>query len=127
VKYDADGDGTLDAAEQAMHDMDTENHGHLSNEKVYKVMLEQMKLQKEVFGLKWILRILAFITAILSLVMLRHEVCYGDAHQGYQRRRWQSRGEGGWQFGGQEIPWIFRPCHGSYGLRPSAAPSHARL
>jgi hypothetical protein len=69
-KYDVDGDGKLDAAEQAMRDMDTENRGHLSNEKVYKLMLEEMKLQKKIFGLKRILRFLAFVMVVLSLAML---------------------------------------------------------
>ena len=35
-----------------MCDMDTANVGHLSNEKVYQIMVEQMKLQQEVFSLK---------------------------------------------------------------------------
>jgi hypothetical protein len=34
-KYDVDGDGKLDHAEQTMRDMDIDNHGYLTNEKVY--------------------------------------------------------------------------------------------
>jgi hypothetical protein len=68
--YDIDGDGKLDGTEQAMRDMDTENRGFLTNEKVYEVMLGQMKLQKEVFGLKRMSLILVFVVFLLSLAML---------------------------------------------------------
>jgi hypothetical protein len=68
--YDVDGDGKLDASEQAMRDMDTDNRGYLTNEKVYKVMLEQMKLQNEVFGLKRMSLVFVFIMFFLSLATL---------------------------------------------------------
>jgi hypothetical protein len=68
--YDVDGDGKLDASEQAMRDMDTDNRGYLTNEKVYKVMLEQMKLQNEVFGLKRMSMVFVFIMFFLSLATL---------------------------------------------------------
>lgn len=38
--YDIDGDGKLDEAEQAMRDMDKTNRGHLTNEKVYELIVE---------------------------------------------------------------------------------------
>lgn len=38
--YDVDGDGVLDEAEQAMRDLDKTGRGHLTNEKVYELMLE---------------------------------------------------------------------------------------
>jgi hypothetical protein len=68
--YDVDGDGKLDVAEQAMRDMDTANRGYLTNEKVYKVMLEQMKLQQEVFSLKRMSMVFLAIVFILSLATL---------------------------------------------------------
>jgi hypothetical protein len=70
LKYDVDGDGKLDPSEKAMRDMDTENRGYLTNEEVYKVMLEHMKLQKEVFGLKRMSLVFVFIIMLLSLATL---------------------------------------------------------
>ncbi len=68
--FDIDGDGELDGAEQAMRDMDTENRGFLTNEKVYEVMLGQMKLQQEVFSLKRMSLGLVFVVVLLSVAML---------------------------------------------------------
>jgi hypothetical protein len=68
--FDVDGDGKLDDAEKAMRDLDVDNHGYLTNDKVYKLMLEQMKLQQEVFGLKRIAMIFLAIVFILSLATL---------------------------------------------------------
>jgi hypothetical protein len=68
--YDVDGDGKLDAVEKSMRQMDTENRGYLTNEKVYKIMLEQMKLQEEVFGLKRMALVFLAIVFILSLATL---------------------------------------------------------
>jgi hypothetical protein len=68
--YDVDGDGKLDESEQAMRNMDTDNRGYLTNEKVYKVMLEQMKLQNEVFSLKRMAMVFVFIIFFLSLATL---------------------------------------------------------
>jgi hypothetical protein len=70
MRYDVDGDGKLDPSEKAMRDMDTENRGYLTNEEVYKVMLEHMKLQKEVFGLKRMSLVFVFIIMLLSLATL---------------------------------------------------------
>jgi hypothetical protein len=50
-----------------MRDMDADNLGHLSNEKVYKVMVEQMKLQQEVFSLKWMAMVFVMVVALLSV------------------------------------------------------------
>lgn len=50
--YDIDGDGQLDEAERAMRDMDKSNRGYLTNEKVYKMMQEQMETQKQLFHVK---------------------------------------------------------------------------
>jgi hypothetical protein len=70
MKYDIDGDGKLDPSEKAMRDMDTDDRGYLTNEQVYKVMLEQMKLQREVFGLKRMVVIFVSIILLLSLATL---------------------------------------------------------
>jgi hypothetical protein len=70
MMYDVDGDGKLDESEQAMRNMDTDNRGYLTNEKVYKVMLEQMKLQNEVFSLKRMAMVFVFIIFFLSLATL---------------------------------------------------------
>jgi hypothetical protein len=68
--YDVDGDGKLDAAELAMREMDSEDRGYLTNEKVYKVMQEQMKLQQEVFGLKRMSLVLLAVIVLLSVATL---------------------------------------------------------
>jgi hypothetical protein len=70
MRYDVDGDGKLDPSEKAMRDMDTDNRGYLTNDQVYKVMLEQMKLQQEVFGLKRMSLVFVFIIFFLSLATL---------------------------------------------------------
>jgi hypothetical protein len=69
-KYDVDGDGQLDEAEQNMRDMDTDNRGYLTNEEVYKVMVEQMKLQREVFSLKRLAMVFLVVMVFLSLATL---------------------------------------------------------
>jgi hypothetical protein len=70
MRYDIDGDGKLDPSEKAMRDMDIDNRGYLTNDQVYKVMLEQMKLQQEVFGLKRMSMVFVFIIFFLSLATL---------------------------------------------------------
>jgi hypothetical protein len=70
VMYDIDGDGKLDPSEMAMRELDTDNRGYLTNEQVYKVMLEQMKLQREVFGLKRMSVVFVCIMFLLSLATL---------------------------------------------------------
>jgi hypothetical protein len=46
-KYDIGGKGMLDEAEQAMRDMDSENLGYLTNEKVYRILKEQIETQNK--------------------------------------------------------------------------------
>jgi hypothetical protein len=82
MRYDVDGDGKLDPSEKAMRDMDTDNRGYLTNEQVYKVMLEQMKLQQEVFGLKRMSLVFVFIIFLLSLATL------GTSFAGVLARPW---------------------------------------
>jgi hypothetical protein len=65
--YDIDGDGQLDEAEQAMRDMDKSNRGYLTNEKVYKMMQEQMETQRQLFHVKRMMFILLGVVVILAL------------------------------------------------------------
>jgi hypothetical protein len=61
-KYDVDGDGKLDAAEQAMRDMDKEGYGYLTNDKVYTIFQEQLHMQKQLLYAK---RTIIFCGAVL--------------------------------------------------------------
>jgi hypothetical protein len=70
MMYDVDGDGELDEAEQTMRDMDKDGLGYLSNEKVYEVMLKQMKLQQEVFSLRRLALVFVAVLFFLSLATL---------------------------------------------------------
>jgi hypothetical protein len=70
MRYDLDGDGKLDPSQIAMREMDTDDRGYLTNEQVYKVMLKQMKLQQEIFGLKRMSLVFVFIIFFLSLATL---------------------------------------------------------
>lgn len=65
--YDIDGDGQLDETEQAMRDMDKSNRGYLTNEKVYKMMQEQMETQRQLFHVKRMMFILLGVVVILAL------------------------------------------------------------
>lgn len=65
--YDLDGDGQLDAAEQAMRDMDKSNRGYLTNEKVYKMVQEQLETQKQLFHVKRIMFVLLAIVVLLAV------------------------------------------------------------
>ncbi len=65
-KYDVDGDGKLDAAEQAMRDMDKEGLGYLSNDKVYTIFQEQLRMQKQLLMAKRIIIFCAVLLVILA-------------------------------------------------------------
>lgn len=65
--YDVDGDGELDAAELAMRDMDKSNRGYLTNDKVYKMMQEQMETQRQLFRVKKIVFVLLALVVILAI------------------------------------------------------------
>lgn len=65
--YDLDGDGELDEAELAMRDMDTSRRGHLSNEKVYKMMQDHVQTQRKLFHFKKIIIGLTVLVVILAL------------------------------------------------------------
>ena len=53
--YDIDGNGELDAAELAMRTMDKSGRGYLTNDKVYKMIQEQLETQKQLFQVKRIM------------------------------------------------------------------------
>jgi hypothetical protein len=65
-KYDVDGDGKLDAAEQAMRDMDSQNLGYLTNDKVYTIFQEQLRMQKQLLMAKRIIIFCAVLLIILA-------------------------------------------------------------
>ena len=54
-KYDVDGDGQLDEAEQAMRDMDKSNKGFISNKAIYDLMQDHIKVKEQVFTFKRII------------------------------------------------------------------------
>ena len=68
--YDIDGDGQLDEAELAMRDMDGSRRGYLTNEKVYKMMQEQLKTQRQLFRTRRIMFVLLALVVILALANL---------------------------------------------------------
>jgi hypothetical protein len=67
MKYDVDGDGKLDAAEQAMRDMDKEGLGYLSNDKVHTIFQEQLRMQKQLLLAKRIIILCASLLVILAV------------------------------------------------------------
>lgn len=66
-QYDIDGDGELDEAELAMRNMDKSGRGFITNEKVYGLMQEHMKTQRDVFKWKKIVVGLMAFVVILAL------------------------------------------------------------
>ena len=54
-KYDLDGDGVLDEAEQAMRNLDKSGRGFLKSEEVYDMMNQHLKMQKDMFKMKKVL------------------------------------------------------------------------
>ena len=54
-KYDLDGDGVLDEAEQAMRNLDKSGRGFLKSEEVYDIMNQHLKMQKDMFKMKKVL------------------------------------------------------------------------
>ncbi|KAL3827651.1 hypothetical protein ACHAXA_000524 [Cyclostephanos tholiformis] len=66
-KYDVNGDGTLDAAEMAMRDMDDSMRGYLTNEKVYAMMQEHLQTQNRLFRVRRIMFALLALVGILAI------------------------------------------------------------
>lgn len=65
--YDINGDGELDEAERAMRDLDRTGRGYLTNEKVYELMNDHLKMQKDLFRFKKIVIGLAIFVVLLTL------------------------------------------------------------
>lgn len=65
--YDRGGKGYLDDKEKIMRSMDEEGRGHLTNEKVYSMLEEQMKLQKKTVTQRWLIIGLCAFALFLAL------------------------------------------------------------
>lgn len=68
--YDVKGDGELDEAELAMRGMDTSRRGHLKNEVVYDMMVESMKVHRQLFRTRRIMFFLLFLVVVLAIANL---------------------------------------------------------
>jgi hypothetical protein len=66
-KYDVNGDGKLDEAEQAMRDLDKEGRGFLTNDKVYSIFQQQLRLQKQLLLAKRLVIFFAILLVILAV------------------------------------------------------------
>lgn len=66
-QYDANGDGKLDEAEQAMRNLDTEGRGYLTNDKVLSVFQQQLRMQKQLLLAKRLLFLFAVLLIILAV------------------------------------------------------------
>ena len=69
-QYDMGGKGFLDETEQQLRNMDTENTGHLSNEKVYALMQHHIDDQRKLFQMKKLLAGITIFAALLALTTL---------------------------------------------------------
>lgn len=65
--YDVNGDGELDEAELAMRNMDQTGRGYLTNDKVYTLMQEQLKMQRSMFQMKKAIIGLVVLVSVLAL------------------------------------------------------------
>jgi hypothetical protein len=65
--YDINGDGELDEAERAMRNLDDTGRGYLTNEKVYQLMNDHLKIQKDLFRFKKVVIGLAVFVVLLTL------------------------------------------------------------
>jgi len=69
-KYDLDGDGILDEAEQAMRDHDTEDRGFLTNDEIYSIVKEQLRAQRRAGHMKRLIVALIAFVVLLALANL---------------------------------------------------------
>lgn len=67
LMYDINGDGKLDEAERAMRELDTTGRGYLTNEKVYDIMNEHIKMQRDLFRFKRVVFGLTVFVVLLAL------------------------------------------------------------
>jgi len=65
--YDIDGDGRLDNLEQKMRDLDEENRGHITNDKVYAILEDQERVMVKYLSLKRLLFFAGGLIVILAL------------------------------------------------------------
>mmetsp|Transcript_16165 Transcript_16165/g.22543 ORF Transcript_16165/g.22543 Transcript_16165/m.22543 type:complete len:738 (-) Transcript_16165:88-2301(-) len=65
--YDLNGDGRLDNLEQKMRDLDEENRGYLTNEKVYDILEDQERVMVKYLSLKRLLFLAGGLIVILAL------------------------------------------------------------
>lgn len=65
--YDINGDGMLDEAERAMRELDETGRGYLTNEKVYELMNDHLKMQKDMFRFKKVLIGMTVFIVLLTL------------------------------------------------------------
>eukprot|EP00804_Cyclotella_cryptica_P010156 CCRYP_020791-RA/>CCRYP_020791-RA protein AED:0.18 eAED:0.18 QI:195/1/1/1/1/1/3/1680/327 len=70
LMYDVNGDGVLDEAERAMRNLDTTGRGYLTNDKVYALMDEHIKMQKDLFRFKKVVIGLIVFVVLLALTNL---------------------------------------------------------
>ena len=68
--YDIDGDGVLDTAEQKLRDLDVENEGRLSNDKVYEIVQQQIEAERKLYKTKRFLYGVILFAVILALTTL---------------------------------------------------------
>lgn len=66
-KFNVNGDGKLDEAEQAMRDLDKEGRGFLTNDKVYSIFQQQLRMQKQLFLAKRLAIFFAILLVILAV------------------------------------------------------------
>lgn len=67
AKYDIDGSGELDEAEQAMRDHDVSNRGHLTNEEIYAIVKQQLEAKEKAGHMKKIIAGLICFVVLLAL------------------------------------------------------------
>lgn len=66
-KYDINGDGKLDEAEQQLRNMDKSGRGYLTNEKVYTLMQDHIETQNQLLKTRKVMFALLALVVILAL------------------------------------------------------------
>ncbi|KAL7535295.1 hypothetical protein ACHAXR_006397 [Thalassiosira sp. AJA248-18] len=65
--FDLDGDGVLDAVEQAMAARDRDGDGQLDNQEIYKIVQEQLKMKKDILIFRKVICGLLCLVLVLAL------------------------------------------------------------
>ena len=68
--YDRGGKGYLDQTEQQIRDLDTNNEGHLSNDKVYDIMKSQIEARRSLYKTKRLLLAVGSLAVFLALTTM---------------------------------------------------------